>query len=98
MHGRGGHAVPPKPARVSPPCRSFGCAGGEALGDACGRIVLESWVAGVGFSIAGSTSFGLMTPPDLFSLSLRLRVGSLGFAPGAIFSGTVSGDGFCAAD
>jgi hypothetical protein len=43
--------------------------------------------------MAGSTSFGWITPFDCSSFLVRFSVGSAGFAPGAIFSGTESTGG-----
>jgi hypothetical protein len=45
-----------------------------------GGTTFGSPALGAGFSIAGSTSFGRMTPFDWFSLSLRFWAGTAGLA------------------
>jgi hypothetical protein len=49
-----------------------------------GGTTFGSRTWGAGFSMAGSTSFGWMTPSDWFSFSLRFWAGAVGLAPGAI--------------
>jgi hypothetical protein len=46
-----------------------------------GGTTFGSRASGVGFSMAGSTSFGWMTPFDWFSSLLRFGAGAVGLAP-----------------
>jgi hypothetical protein len=69
-------------------CRStrggahFGCGAGASPEVPGGGTTLGSRAFGVGFSMAGSTSFGWMTPFDWFSSLLRFWAGALDLAPG----------------
>jgi hypothetical protein len=55
----------------------FGCGAGAPPEVPPGGITFGSPGFGAGFSIAGSTSFGWMTPFDRFSFSLKLWPGAV---------------------
>jgi hypothetical protein len=56
-----------------------------------GGMTFRSRVFGAGFSMAGSTSFGWMTPFDWLSSLLRFWSGAVGLAPGSLGAGLVAG-------
>ena len=56
----------------------FGCGAGAPPEVPGGGITFESPVLGTGFSMAGSTSFGWMTPFDWSSFLLRSWPGAVG--------------------
>jgi hypothetical protein len=60
----------------------FGCGAAAPPEVPGGGTTFGSRALGVGFSMAGSTSFGWMIPFDRFSSLLKLWVGALELAPG----------------
>jgi hypothetical protein len=58
----------------------FGCGAGRPPEVPGGGTTFGSCASGAGFSMAGSTSFGWMTPFDCFSFSLRFWP-AVGLAP-----------------
>jgi hypothetical protein len=65
----------------------LGCGGGALPEVPGGGTTFESPVLGAGLSMAGSTSFGWMTPFDWFSFLLRSWPGAVGLASPGVVSG-----------
>jgi hypothetical protein len=56
-----------------------------------GGTTFGSRTTGAAFSMAGSTSFGWITPFDWFSFLLRSSAGAVGVEPGVVSRGAESG-------
>jgi hypothetical protein len=69
----------------------FGCGAADPSEVPGGGATFRSCTLGAPSSMAGSTSFGWITPFDWFSFLLRSSAGAVGSAPGVVSRGAESG-------
>ena len=80
-------APPPLNGPIASSAAYFGCGAGAPPEVPGGGTTFGSPVVGVGFWMAGSTSFGWMIPFDWLSSLLRFGAGALELAPGVVSLG-----------